>query len=213
MPRVAIFYVNALFESQTEQILLDVVIPSILLLKGKANINNLSSKLREILRTTEDRLFDTLTPEILAAMLDIDYNILLDTYIYIAERYTKPRPSIRDILDHLRKKGYKIIVYTYSDPTWEQTKITVLGLDKYIDQIINIPLEDLSENATIYTLLDILIKRKILKDESEAILITTDVRDYIVARELNVNAYLLGYKEGILAKNALFDLRDIIEYT
>ncbi len=131
----------------------------------------------------------------------------------------KPIPGALETLKWLKQKGFKVVVSTGrdADPTDIWRELRHFGLDKYIDDVFTINMQDRSVERIPFLRTDLLrlILKKYMVDTSNAIF----VGDYWVDMEsgketgLVTIAVLTGYKEPDLLKRhgADYILKDISE--
>ncbi len=215
MVKVVCFSIDSIVESRLENIVFNVAVPLILVVKNKTQFaiakNMLKEKLREI-SSRHPSFYYSL--ETLSTILDIDYNLLVDLYEYLASNYVFRMEFSEEVLKALHARGIKNIVYTKSDPTIDEIKLTSTGLRIYIDSLISLPeIFGMIRGRTVFEKLrNHIIKQGHIESVDDMILVSSDIDDYMDAMDAGLRAIWFSKYGEIRTSSQIMDLRELVGF-
>ena len=213
--RTVCFSIDSLVDSKLENIVFNVVVPLIIVMKNKTQFaiarDTLKEKMRELSKKHPSFYYSL---ETFSTHLDIDYNLLVDLYEYLSEIYvTKIHPA-DDILRALRSRGIKSIVYTRSDPAIDEIKLTSTGLREYTDLLISLPetFGIIRGKAVFEKLANHIVKQGYASSKDEILIVTPNLDDYLDAHSAGLKVVWFSKYGELRTGNQILTLREIIDF-
>ncbi len=209
------FNVNSLVDSKLENIVFNVAIPLILVIKNKTQFTIAKDMLKQNLRDISQKhpsFYYSL--ETLSTFLDIDYNLLVDLYEYLSEIYVDKVSFSEDVLKTLRSRGIRNIVYTRSDPSIDEIKLNAVGLRQYIDAIISLPetFGVIRGKIAFEKLSNHMIKQGFASSKDNIIIISPELEDYLDAHEAGLRVIWFSKLGEIRAGNQILNLKELLGF-
>lgn len=213
MVRVVCFSIDSLVESRLETIVFNVAIPLIIVVKNKTQFTIARGILKEKLRELSSRhasFYYSL--ETLATVLDLDYNLLVDLYEYLARNYVQRVEFSEEVLKGLHARGIKNIVFTKSDPTIDEIKLTSSGLRIHIDSLISLPeIFGMIKGREVFEKLkNHMIKQGYIQSADDLLIVSSNMDDYMDAMDAGLKAIWFSKHGEIRTHNQIMDLRELI---
>ena len=214
MYRAICLSIDSLVDSKLEHILFNVAVPLILVIKNKTQFSIARSMLKEKLEELSSKhpsFYYSL--EALSTVLDIDYNLLLDLYEYLAYNYVSRVDYAEELLRVLRSKNIRSIVYTKSDSSIEEIKLSAVGIRTYVDLLISLPeLFGVVRGSDVFRkLANHVVKQGHASNAKEILVVSPNLEDYLDAREAGLNVIWFSKHGEVRTRNQIFSLRELLD--
>jgi len=215
MIRAVCFSIDSLVDSKLENIVFNVAIPLIIVMKNETQFaiarDVIKKNLRELSKKHPSFYYSL---ETLSTFLDIDYNLLVDLYEYLSELYVTKMHLADDVLRSLHSRGIKNIIYTRSDPAIDEIKLTSTGLREYTDSIISLPetFGIIRGRVVFEKLANHIVKQGYAASKDEILIVTPNLDDYLDAHNAGLRVVWFSKYGELRTGNQILTLREIVDF-